>query len=78
MLFGKPAYPESPQAEKMAEGETNDSREYEEMCSSQLFVHGDVRKILQRAVRNDGKNAGHRVQMRASRLQREDRLEPRI
>jgi len=43
----------------MAEGETDDSREYEEVRSSKLFVHGDVREILQRTVRNDGKDPGH-------------------
>jgi hypothetical protein len=57
------------------EGEANDNRECEEVRSSELFVHDNVREILQCAVRNDGKDAGHRMQMRAHGLQRQNRLE---
>jgi|HubBroStandDraft_6_1064221.scaffolds.fasta_scaffold04317_6 hypothetical protein len=56
-------------------GETNGKREDQEMRSSKLLVYGYGRKILQRAMRNDGNNAGHRMQMCPSGLQRQNRLE---
>jgi hypothetical protein len=39
----------------------NGYRQSKEMRSSKLLVHGYGWKILQRAVRNDAKNAGHRM-----------------
>jgi hypothetical protein len=46
------------------------------MRASELFVpHGQ--EVLQRAVRIDGEDSGHRVQVRASGVQGEDRSEQR-
>jgi hypothetical protein len=45
--------------ENLGEGETNGNCESEEVRSSQLLVRGCVGEILQRAVRNHGKNTGY-------------------
>ena len=61
--------------ENPGEGESNGNYESEEVRSSKLLVRGCVGEILQRAVRNYGKNAGHRVQVRPCGVQRQNRLE---
>jgi hypothetical protein len=50
--------------EVLVQGETNGDRQREEVRSSELLVHHSCWEILQRAVRDDGEDAGHRMQMR--------------
>jgi hypothetical protein len=45
--------------ENPGEGESNGNYESEKVRSSKLLVRGCIGEILQRAVRNYGKNAGH-------------------
>jgi hypothetical protein len=45
--------------ENLREGETSGDGESEEVRSSELLVRGCVGEILQRAVRDYGKNTGH-------------------
>jgi hypothetical protein len=45
--------------ENPGEGEANGDGESEEVRSPELLVRGCVGEILQRAVRDDGKNTGH-------------------
>src|ERR1022692_1997687 len=44
------------------------------MCSSAVYLHAKVQQLLQRPVRSDGKNPGHRLSLWSSRLQRQSAL----
>ena len=61
--------------ENLREGETNGDGESEEVRSSELLVRCRVGEILQRAVRDYGKNTGHRVQVWPYGVPRQNRLE---
>jgi hypothetical protein len=44
-------------AEDLVQGDTNGNGECKEVRSSELLLHDSCGEILQRAMRNDGKNA---------------------
>lgn len=50
-------------------GNCDANRKDQQVCASELHLPDDIREILQCAVRGHGKNAGHRLPLRPSRLQ---------
>jgi hypothetical protein len=54
-------------------GGTNERFQRQEVRASHLFVHGDIRKFLQPAVRGHGKNSRYRLQVPSRRLQGQNR-----
>ena len=42
------------------------------MCTPALFVRDNVGQVLQRPVRGNGKDAGHRLSVRTHRMQRQN------